>query len=183
MEVRWYSDGGDELRAFVSVIDELGRVAATNLEAIGIDEVWWQLESFPMPPDEEDLPPDGDGLVPDVVSQPSTATASKPAAYPIRRMMLLVENIAAKQTTVSRADWLVWCTRLEQSMLQAAESSAVKAFIDLELNPLSPLREPPFRPTFAEAADTPEGRCYERVLERIEEKWEVGGLQTIGGET
>ena len=183
VEVRWYSDGGDELRAFVSVIDELGRVAATNLEAIGIDEVWWQLESFPMPPDEEDLPPDGDGLVPDVVSQPSTATASKPAAYPIRRMMLLVENIAAKQTTVSRPDWLTWCTRLEQSMLQAAESSAVQAFRDLKLNPLSPLREPPFRPTFAEVADTPEGRCYERILERIEEKWGVGDLKIIGGET
>ncbi len=182
VEIRWYSDNGDKLKAFVPVIDELGRVAATDLEAIGIDEVWWQLENFPMPPDEEDLPSDGDGVIADVESPPRTATVTKPATYPIRRMMLLVENIAAKQTTVSRVDWLAWCTRLEQSMLQAAESSVVKAFSDLKLNPLSPLRASPFRPTFAETADTPEGRFYECVLDRIEEKWGVGDLKTIGGE-
>ena len=44
---------GLERRAFVPVIDEFGRFAATTLTAIDIDEAWWQLANFPMPPDDE----------------------------------------------------------------------------------------------------------------------------------
>lgn len=82
--------------------------------------------------------------------------------------MELIENIAAKQTAVSREDWTAWCTRLEQSLIQAKNSSVVKFFEVLQLNSLSPLWEAPFRPQFAENDKTDEGLYYEAVLRRVE---------------
>ena len=184
VRVSWQSMDGEKQWAFVPVLDELGRVAATSLTAIGIDEVWWHLENFPMPPDEEDLPPEDDPDDPGKPERkPPAATSPKPAAYPIRKMMQLVENIAAKQTVVPQADWVVWCSRLEQSMLQAATSPAIETFNQLKLNPLSSFWEAPFRPTFAETCDSPEGKRYEDVLRRIEKKWGVADLKKIGGQS
>ena len=51
---------GQERQAWVPVIDEFGRIAATILPRIDIEEAWSQLANFPMPPDEEDLLADGD---------------------------------------------------------------------------------------------------------------------------
>jgi hypothetical protein len=98
-------------------------------------------------------------------------------------MMQLVENIAAKQTDISLADWAAWCIRMEQSLCQAAESPVADTFRKLELNPLSPLWQPPFRPVFAESAETAEGRFYEDVLGRIEVLWGVIELKKIGEPT
>jgi hypothetical protein len=103
-----------------------------------------------------------------------------PANYPVRQMMQLVENIAAKQTSVSEADWVTWCTRLEQCLIQAAGSNVLEEFLKLNLNPLSPLWHSPFRPHFATTAETNEGRRYEETLKRVEAAWNVAGLSKIG---
>lgn len=178
VQVRWCV-AGEERRAWVPVIDEFGRIAATILPRIDIDEAWSQLADFPMPPDEEELlaggePGQADGAVQD------GAGASLTANYPVRQMMQLVENIAAKQTSVSKVDWVTWCTRLEQCLIQAAGSKVLDEFLTLHVNPLSPLWHRSFRPEFAASGDTDEGLRYESVLRRIETVWNVAGLGRFG---
>jgi hypothetical protein len=95
------------------------------------------------------------------------------APYPVRQMMELIENIAAKQTALARADWPAWCARLEQTLARIADSPVVDYFRALGLNPLSPLRGAAFRPDFAEADATPEGDVR-GALARVEDKWGVG---------
>jgi hypothetical protein len=163
----------------VPVLDEFGRFAATALAEIELEEAWWQLANFPMPPDDEDVPPDSNPESPANPRQPFGVTAS-PAAYPVRQMMQLIENIAAKQTAVSQADWSAWCTRLEQCLMQAVGSAALKAFSALAINPLSPLWQPPFRPDFAETAGSSDGQRYEDMLQRVEMCWNVASFRKIG---
>ncbi len=178
--LRWVTGSGSEHRAFVPVLDEFGRVAATKLAQMDVDDVWRQLQSFPMPPDEEDIPPPDDPP-PDGHGRPTGGSATLQAVvYPIRRMMQLVENIAARQTSVPPADWTAWCIRLEQSLCQAANSRVAASFQTLGLNPISPLWQKPFRPTFAETSETPEGRTYEDALKRVESTWGMCGLKQIG---
>jgi hypothetical protein len=94
--------------------------------------------------------------------------------------MQLIENIAAKQTSVSKVDWVTWCTRLEQCLIQAAGSRVLEEFLKLNLNPLSPLWHCPFRPAFASTGETEEGLLYESVLKRVEAAWNVAGLSRFG---
>ena len=94
--------------------------------------------------------------------------------------MQLIERIAAHQTSIEKADWIAWCLRLEQTLIQAAACKALKDFKPIGLNPLSPLRYAPFRPSFAEDNESPEGRRYKKVLDRIETVWDVRGLDDIG---
>ena len=94
--------------------------------------------------------------------------------------MELIENIADKQTHLSIMDWTAWCTRLEQCLLQAAESQVLEAFVRLQLNPISPLWHIPFRPTFAENSGSGQGLRYEAVLRRVEHAWGVGSLDNLG---
>jgi len=178
VQVQWTE--GDQTRlAWVPVIDHFGRIAATTLRRIDLDEAWSQLDHFPMPPPEEELVSEADdGTDSDGVEQ--RASRSQTADYPIRQMMQLIENIAAKQTAVSQNDWIMWCTRLEQCLTMASKNLPLEEFKKLELNPLSPLREIPFRPAFAENDQTKEGLHYENVLARIEVSWKVGGLNRIG---
>ena len=178
VQLRWCI-GGQERLAWVPVIDEFGRIAATILPRIDIEEAWNQLANFPMPPDEEELLADGDAESTDDASQESSG-ASLTASYPVRQMMQLVENIAAKQTSVSKADWVTWCTRLEQCLVQAAGSNVLEQFLELNLNPLSPLWHRPFRPAFAATGETAEGLRYESVLKRVETAWNVAGLSRFG---
>jgi hypothetical protein len=161
------------------VIDEFGRIAATILPRLDIEEVWSQLANFPMPPDEEELLADGNAESTDDSAQQGSG-ASLMANYPVRQMMQLVENIAAKQTSVSKADWATWCTRLEQCLIQAAGSNVIEEFLKLNLNPLSPLWYCPFRPAFAINTETAEGLQYESVLKRVEIAWNVAGLSRFG---
>jgi hypothetical protein len=95
-------------------------------------------------------------------------------------MMQLIENIAAKQTSVSKVDWVTWCTRLEQCLTQATGSEVLEEFLKLDLNPLSPLWHSPFRPAFASTGETTEGLRYESVLNRVEAAWKVADLSRIG---
>lgn len=178
VQLRWLVDE-QEQKAWVPVLDEFGRVAATILPRIDIEEAWGQLANFPMPPDDEELRPDGDDEPVVGAAQPSSG-ASATASYPVRQVMQLIENIAAKQTSVSQADWATWCTRFEQCLIQAAGSNVLEEFSQLGLNPLSPLRCPPFRPDFAVTDETPEGLRYEEALKRVESAWNVAELTKFG---
>jgi hypothetical protein len=181
VRVRWHENEQGKI-AWVPVIDELGRIAATLLPQIDIEEAWGQLANFPMPPADEELFPDGDSEPMNGGTPQSTRTVET-ANYPVRQMMQLIENIAAKQTSVSQADWATWCTRLEQCLIQAAASKVLEEFLKLGLNPLSPLWHAPFRPDFAETAETAkteEGQRYEEALKRVEEAWNVATLSKLG---
>jgi hypothetical protein len=178
IQVRWCV-GGQERRAWVPVIDEFGRVAATILPPIDIDEAWNQLADFPMPPAEEELLADTETESVDDAGQGDSGV-SLAASYPVRQMMQLVENIAAKQTSVSKVDWATWCTRLEQCLTQAAGSKVLEEFLKLDINPLSPLWHCSFRPAFATTGETEEGLRYEGVLQRVETSWKVAGLTRLG---
>ncbi|MCG5526414.1 hypothetical protein LRB11_16000 [Ectothiorhodospira haloalkaliphila] len=184
--LRWYEDDERALQCLVPVIDELGRIAASPLPEISIEDAWWQLAEFPLPPvidDDLEYPDDveNEDKYPNGESCDNRSNdRGPPSSYPIRRMMELIEQIAAKQTALCESEWSAWCVRLEQTLLQAANSPAVKYFADLKLNPLSPLRAPPFRPGFAESAANKYGREYEAMLDRIEQAWGVAQLTSIG---
>lgn len=183
----WRQVGGDstnseEHLATVPVLDENGRISGTPLRKQGLDEAWWQLENFPLPPEEEDiddsgetLPHDGQGAVANLASAQGAASS-----YPIRQMMVLIENIADKQTRVLPLDWAAWCKRLEQSLKQTVDCPVLQAFKELQLNPLSPLWQAPFRPDFADSADSAEGQLYEAMLQRLEQAWNVQSLTPFG---
>lgn len=178
VQLRWLA-GAEEKQAWVPVIDEFGRVAATRLPSLDIEEAWSQLANFPMPPDEEELLSDENTGAGNGVAQP-IFEAAQAANYPVRQMMQLVENIAAKQMLVTKADWELWCTRLEQCLIQATGSPVIDEFLKLSLNPLSSLWHGPFRPDFAIGPETLEGLRYEDVLKRIETAWNVAHLTRFG---
>ncbi len=178
VQLRWRVDE-EERQAWVPVLDEFGRIAATILPEINIEEVWGQLANFPMPPDEEELLSDGDDVSKDGGTKPNTRV-SVVASYPVRQMMQLIENIAARQTSVCQVDWATWCTRLEQCLIQAAGSQTLREFLKFNLNPLSPLWYAPFRPDFALTAETPEGLRFEEAIKRVEQVWNVATLSDIG---
>jgi hypothetical protein len=182
--VQWPDSAQCTREASIPVVDEHGRIAATALQPIDLDDALWQLADFPLPlDDDEDIPEDGDeemnGGGTDLRLRNKSSESN---SYPIRQMMGLIESIAAKQTAVDERDWALWCARLEQTMDQAKQSFAVSTFIDLGLNPLSPLRKTMFRPLFAETTDTLNGRMYEETLNRIEKLWKVDHLTRIGDE-
>ncbi len=179
VNVAWTMDGATHA-AWIPVFDEFGRLAGSALPQLGLDEAWSQLACFPMPPDEDELPgDDGFAAIDSTLLRAATGGAQN-GDYPIRRMMELIENIAAMQAGLHRADWTAWCVRLEQSLAQAAGNEALKRFCEFGVNPLSPLWQPPFRPEFAETANSPEGRIYEAALTRLEETWGVKRLAPLG---
>lgn len=176
--VRW-QQGDRVLVADVPVVDEFGRVAAAALPALELDEAWWQLAAFPHTPgddDTEDSDQDDDGTF------HSKAARGKRqlARYEVREMMAFLERVAERQTAIAESDWSAWCCRLEQTFALAAGSGAVRAFREMQLDPLAALRVKSFRPTFAESAATPQGELYEALLDRIRERWQLAGLSPIG---
>lgn len=176
--IRWKAEDQHH-EARIPVIDQYGRIAATALLAIDIDEVRWRLADFPMPQEEDGEDSGGDE------NEDKHTRKGRPAAvasYPIRQMMELIESIAAKQTGIDEMDWVFWCNRLEQTLGQAGDSAAVRYFRDeLKLNPLSPLRHHSFRPSFAETEGSEPGRLYDDTLSRIGERWKVNELSPIEG--
>jgi hypothetical protein len=183
VRVRWVA-GAEARLAWVPVIDAHGRVAATPLPAIDLDHAWTQLAAFPGLPDEEEGEGEGDpGIFPDdrhTGPKRRTPRNLTPGTA-IRQMMMLIEQIAAQQTAVDAVDWTAWCNRLEQSLFQARQCPAVTCFVQMQLNPLSPLRAPAFRPDFAEDAGTAAGRHYEQTLRRIELAWETHDYAPLEG--
>lgn len=177
VQARWL-EKGKKLQATVPVIDEYGRFAATIIRQIDIEEAWNQLENFPMPPDDEDV---GESVGGDAIAGGDSVLHQRSEAkYSVREMMQLIENIANKQVSVPRVDWTMWCTRLEQCLIQAAGSTQLIEFLSLRINPLSPLKHPPFRPDYAVTSDSNEGRMYESTLQRIESAWKVETLEDLG---
>lgn len=177
--IRWKADD-QPLEARIPVIDQYGRIAATALPRIDIDEASWQLVDFPMPPDDDRGDDEDDGYD-EIEHKNNKKGRSVPIArYPIRQMMSLIENIAAKQTEIAERDWPLWCNRLEQTLGQAGDSATVKYFREeLKLNPLSPLRHRSFRPSFAENNDSEQGTLYDETLVRIEVNWKVSELSPV----
>ncbi|WP_233827708.1 hypothetical protein [Paraburkholderia sp. ZP32-5] len=180
VKVRWTGETGARHETLLPVLDEFGRVAATGLSSLDLDEVAWQLAQFPSTPDDEGV--DREGIPDDPVTgdqQPLPRSAPMRGDYAIRQMMELVENVAARQTAVVEADWFVWCNRLEQTLIRASNSVGVETFIELEINPLSPLRAVPFRPAFAELDNSEAGERYLEALRRIASAWRVDGLKGL----
>ena len=166
--------------ALVPVIDELGRIAATRLPPVEIQDIWWRLEEFPASFEEDSIDSD-DGSSEEVPNpaKPVTASGGPVSSYPIRTMMELVEKIADRQTSIARIDWNSWCIRLEHTLTQAADSDVLNTFRKIRVNPLSPLREKPFRPDFAETGENREGKKYEDLLDRVEKTWKVHDLAKL----
>lgn len=176
-----WTDDGEARRTIVPVVDEYGRIAGAALPKLELDQAWWELANFPLPPEEDESDDQEQDSHTDT-SPPSRRPKSNAAAatYPIRRMMELVENIADKQTRLLEADWTAWCVRLEQCLLQVTESQVLAAFKQLDINPLSPLWHTPFRPDFAQNGDLPAGKCYEAVLQQVEHAWGVTEMKKLG---
>lgn len=176
--IRWQHDEATQ-EARIPIVDKYGRIAAAELTALSLEAAWWQLATFPMPADvtDEDA---GDADAKKNTNR--KGKVSKPiTSYPVRQMMELIENIAAKQTALNELDWNAWCVRLEQTLNQAKDSSLVQYFREnLQLNPLDPLRHAAFRPSFAESNDSKQGKLYDDILKKIEEGWKVNKLKTIG---
>ncbi|EJM79602.1 hypothetical protein [Pseudomonas sp. GM60] len=178
VQVCWTTGSGTHV-AIVPVIDRFGRFAATSMPALELGDVWMQLAGFPRLPDAEDLPDafeDKNSMTLEMAAGYECSTAS----YPVRQMMELIENIAAKQTAIPACDWTLWCARLEQSLTQAADCSLLAEFLELGLNPLSPLRQASFRPEYAESSISAEGRLYEKVLGSVEAAWQIQELSEFG---
>ena len=172
--IRW-----NKFEREVPVLDEYGRIAATALRRLHMDEVIWQLLEFPLAPQAEEITDgeDEDGEGGGIAAKGTASTGS----YPIRQMMELIEQIAIKQTAVPEADWNSWCNRLEQTLAQAKDNPSVEHFRNkLKLNPLSPLVQPAFRPVYAEQDDTTHGQIYTKVLASIATHWGVETLNSIG---
>jgi hypothetical protein len=166
----------------IPVVDKNGRIAATKLQPIDIDEAWWQLATFPMPPDDDGQEDGMERTLNENGCQNTIRAGAEISGYPIRQMMELIEKIAAKQTEIDEEDWGLWCDRFKQTLELAVDSGPVKYFRDvLKLNPLSPLRDPSFRPNFAESGDSASGKRYEESLSQIESIWNVNKLHPLSG--
>jgi hypothetical protein len=173
----WHDDTGEH-RAFVPVMDQFGRLAATPLRALAFQDAWWALVSFPVAPSEN---PDDPDVAVQADQAGAGASGSEAGAYPIRQMMEMVERIAARQTEIKPPDWPVWCARLEQTLTRVSNSEVVEYFRGLKLKPLSVFRHAPFRPDYAENDSTKDGRIYNQMLDRLEEQWGTAQFTALGG--
>ncbi|GAB3781355.1 phospholipase D-like domain-containing protein [Dyella agri] len=167
-------------KASVPVIDRYGRYGAGDLPALDLEEAWIQLANFPMPPEDEELVGGDSADTVDGVVSSGVASSTTSSSYPVRRMMILVEEIAAKQVAIGESDWSMWCNRLEQILTQAKDSAVVRAFQSIALNPLHPLFAPAFRPAFAATAQTQQGARYEAALNAAITAWQLEGYSKLG---
>jgi hypothetical protein len=150
-----------------------------------LQDAWLHLFSFPEPPDDDD--PDDDN--PDSALQSGSANqnangqpyATTAASYPIREMMILVENIAARQVRLSSADWPMWCKRLEQVLIQAKDCDVAQTFRQIGLNPFCPLFAKAFRPEFAEDDKADPGKIYVKALGAVVGAWGLEKATKLGG--
>lgn len=177
--VAW-SAAGEARKASVPVVDRYGRYCAADLAALDLDDAWIHLASFPMPPEDEELGAGDTVDTIDGVCAEKVTIGTLSSGSPVRQMMILVEDIAAKQVDITQADWRMWCNRLEQVLTRAKDSAVVRAFQLIELNPLHPLFAPTFRPTFAATMHTEEGACYEAAVNAIIAGWQLQNCPKLG---
>lgn len=179
VKVSWFCND-KKLSAYVPVFDEFGRLAATSLPELEIDDVWGLLGAFPALPSEDG----NDGQAED--ESGTIVKIAKPdvdsSGYHINSMMMLIEHIAQKQTSIEQINWQQWCYRLEQTFCQMGKSSVIHYFQRIDINPLSPLWAKPFRPSFAEDTTSEAGCLYEELLHKIEVHLKLTNLLKLGGE-
>lgn len=181
VHIRWAS-ADTQHNCHIPVMDEFGRLAASALSALDFDSAWGSLESFPAAEDGDDGTDDNTETGTTATRTPgSKADMAEVGSYPVRQMMELIERIASRQTTVLQADWPAWCARLEQTLARLEESPVLDYFRTLEMNPLSPLRVPAFRPTYAENDASDQGAMYESMLTRVDVRWNTAQLPALGG--
>jgi hypothetical protein len=164
----------------VPVIDRYGRYCAADLPALDLEEAWIQLANFPLPPDDEELAGGDSADAVDGVLADGVVLGTPRSAYTVRRMMILIEAIAAKQGAIMEPDWAMWCNRLEQVLTQAKDSAVVRAFESIALNPLHPLFAPAFRPAFAATMQTQQGARYEAALNAAITAWQLDNCPKLG---
>ncbi|MBK0096195.1 hypothetical protein IBT49_09405 [Erwinia sp. S63] len=175
VNITWQSDNGME-SAKIPVIDVFGRIAATSLRPLDLEEVLWQLSSFPHTLDVDFAEPTNALTNSTAGSFAINSDDQAVSSQPVRQVMALIEGIAERQTTLPESQWLYWCRSLEQTLIQASENSDITCFKDLGINPLSPLKEAPFRPVYAEDDQSDKGQDYLQMLMRIEQAWGVDSL-------
>jgi len=174
--IQWGSE--QECSCKIPVLDSFGKMNVHQSLKLQVDEIWMQLESFPAFNGSEDENESNyyfEGIAPNV----NYANFSIPGKYPIRVVMELIERIAEKQTKILQHDWLFWCSKVERVFISTKESPVYEIFRKMNLNPLSALRNPSFRPDYAEDGLNLEGRRYEQTLDTIESSLELKGLFTI----
>jgi hypothetical protein len=170
----------DEYSCSVPIIDSFGKVARKKLsDDLSLSEVIWQLEGFP--DSYSDNTEEQDEIVEEATMNESDAIKSTTGTekYPIRAVMEIIERIAEMQTSVKKQDWIIWCSRLEQSIFQTRNNSIYNVFKKMGINPFSTLRESAFRPDYSLINDSKEKMCYETMLNKIDEYLELGNLKRI----
>jgi len=185
VDICWYEDGARQF-ATVPVIDEFGNVGAIPAPAQSIAEALDRLGDFPLLSCPDDPENEGDDNTPDGSGEGgsrSAAPAAPAVPYPVRTIMSLVERIAEKQTSLTEAEWPRWCMQLEQTFVAMKDNNDVAAIVaQLNINPLQALYAAPFRPSFAEHADTEASKMYEHTIAAIESAWGLQDKQALGVE-
>lgn len=179
LTVSWINNGTVHTED-IPVIDRYGRIAATELPELALDDAWYMFSSFPLLPSSETEGDEGDEASEDNLGMGSETDVEVDKSYSINSMMALIELIAEKQTDVPEKDWLQWCTRLEQTFSQLKNNVTFAFFKEIGVNPISPLWQPPFRPGYAETNTTESGTYYEELLERLEQKLGFAALAKLG---
>ncbi len=179
VSLRWGGPSHQEQQ--VPVIDEYGRIAATELPELELQELAAQLLGFPAI-DTGDGDGDDDDTDAFGKKTQSRGAGSSSQTTAIRTMMTQIEMIAQKQVQVAAADWTAWCHRLEQTLCQARGSAVLAEFKQLKIDPLSCLWQAAFRPDYARDASDPHGRRYEEALQRVAESWDVQEGYLVFGE-
>jgi len=178
VEIRWQGK-----RARVQVMDEYGRIGASDLKPVrALASAWPLLAEFSSYPEETDEPPtnppeDGcQGGEPDEGPFGRVRPVAQ-SRYSVRSMMELLEQIAEKQTDLHETDWALWCSRLEMALVQAADCPEAEFFRAWKINPFTPLRAACFGPDFALEGAARER--YQKALDKAEEAWKVRGFDGL----
>lgn len=167
----------------VPVVDEQGRIAAGKVPALELSDLAFHLMGFPARMDDEE---DEDPL--DSFQEPATPgtlqrrqfhAGQQPAYSPVRTMMLQLEEIAQRQTTVTEADWPLWCLRLEEVLTRAAGSECLTDFLRFGLDPFEVLKIDASRPDHACVRGGKSAARHEAALARVVAAWGHAELQTF----
>ncbi len=178
VKIAWVEDE-KEIEGYVPVVDHYGRIAASDLPDIDIEEAWQNLDYFPMPPiTDDESPEEGDGGY--YNSHIDHKTVPQTTDYSIRKMMELIEKIADRQISIPESEWSRWCMRLNQILGQTKESKTVSYIREIGINTLSPLQDKPFIPNYIEGFDNDAGKLYVKTLSDIEKIWKIDKLDKLG---
>lgn len=160
------------------VVDEVGRIGSGKLPPISLDEALARLLSFPSSaPEDTDVEDEDD--IPEIIlanfDQPqiNPTVNLRAKAEALRPTLGAIEAIADCQCRLDENDWLHWCQRLKAVLLDTKDSQFLKDFASLDtgMDPLAILREPSFRPVFAESNETEAGYIYEAMLDSVAAAW------------